>query len=157
MRLVGVTSLAMGAAIGIRLPDRPPDSSALSGGSPTSPRASSDGDLTQRVDVTSSDRDRGAGGGLRRDGEKLRQVVGALQDSVRLLKQAGDDLGASTRAERDHHRQATALQETQVTAQEIKQTSLLAAQKAEAVLKLPRRRTRCPTRARPPSSPAWEA
>src|SRR3989440_5244724 len=69
--------------------------------------------------------------------EKLKQVVGALQDSVRLLKQAGDELGTSTSEQSETiTRQATALQETQVTAQEIKQTSLLAAQKAEAVLKL---------------------
>ncbi|MFL5312092.1 MAG: methyl-accepting chemotaxis protein [Myxococcales bacterium] len=96
-----------------------------------------EGDLTQRVDVASSDEIGELAAAFGAMVEKLKQVVGALQDSVRLLKQAGDDLGTSTSEQSETiTRQATALQETQVTAQEIKQTSLLAAQKAEAVLKL---------------------
>jgi methyl-accepting chemotaxis protein len=96
-----------------------------------------EGDLTQRVDVTSSDEIGELAAAFAAMVEKLKQVVGALQDSVRLLKQAGEDLGTSTVEQSETiTRQATALQETQVTAQEIKQTSLLAAQKAETVLKL---------------------
>src|SRR5260370_23962241 len=69
--------------------------------------------------------------------EKLKEVLRALQESVQLLTNAGSELGQSTSDQSQTiTRQATALQETQVTAQEIKQTSLLAAQKAEAVLRL---------------------
>ena len=68
---------------------------------------------------------------------RLKQVLSALQDSVKLLTEAGRDLGIQANEQSQTiTRQATALQETQVTAQEIKQTSLLASQKAEAVLKL---------------------
>jgi methyl-accepting chemotaxis protein len=96
-----------------------------------------EGDLTQRVDVDSTDEIGELAAAFGAMVEKLKQVVGALQDSVRLLKQAGEDLGTSTAEQGETiTRQATALQETQVTAQEIKQTSLLAAQKAETVLKL---------------------
>jgi methyl-accepting chemotaxis protein len=96
-----------------------------------------EGDLTQRVDLASTDEIGELAAAFAAMVEKLKQVVGALQDSSRLLKQAGEDLGTSTNEQGETiTRQATALQETQVTAQEIKQTSLLAAQKAEMVLKL---------------------
>src|SRR5947207_6280414 len=67
----------------------------------------------------------------------MKEVPPALQESVQLLSNAGGELSQSTNDQSQTiTRQATALQETQVTAQEIKQTSLLAAQKAEAILKL---------------------
>jgi len=96
-----------------------------------------DGDLTQPIDVQSNDEVGELALAFAALVDKLKQVLGALQESVRLLTEAGTDLGSST-AEQSQTitRQATALQETQVTAQEIKQTSLLASQKAEAVLKL---------------------
>ena len=136
MRLFGVTSLAMVLAIGIAWILVRQIISPLKRLTHLSARIL-EGDLTQRVDVTSSDEIGELAAGFGAMVEKLKQVVGALQDSVRLLKQAGDELGTSTSEQSETiTRQATALQETQVTAQEIKQTSLLAAQKAEAVLKL---------------------
>ena len=96
-----------------------------------------DGDLTQKVEVTTNDEVGELARALAQMVEKLKEVLMALQESVRLLTNAGSELGTST-AEQSQTitRQATALQETQVTAQEIKQTSLLASQKAEMVLKL---------------------
>src|SRR2546423_11665650 len=95
------------------------------------------GDLTQKVDVDSDDEIGEMASAFGKMLGKLQEAVSALQDSVKLLKEAGNDLSISTSEQGETiTKQATALQETQVTAQEIKQTSLLAAQKAEAVLKL---------------------
>ena len=96
-----------------------------------------EGDLTGSIPVGSNDEVGELASAFTALVQKLKEVLGALQDSVRLLTEAGNDLSSST-AEQGQTitRQATALQETQVTAQEIKQTSLVAAQKAEAVLKL---------------------
>ena len=72
--------------------------------------------------------------------EKLKEIPSSLRDSVGLLSTAVNDLSQNTREQgRTIARQATALQETQVTAQEIKQTSLVAAQKAAAVLEVAER------------------
>ncbi len=96
-----------------------------------------EGDLTQKVEVTTNDEVGELASAFAQMVEKLKEVLGALQESVRLLTNAGSELGTSTTEQSQTiTRQATALQETQVTAQEIKQTSLLAAQKAEMVLKL---------------------
>ena len=96
-----------------------------------------DGDLGQKIEVTSEDEVGELAAAFAQMVEKLKEVLRALQDSVLLLTQAGGELGQSTSEQSQTiTRQATALQETQVTAQEIKQTSLLAAQKAETVLKL---------------------
>ena len=97
-----------------------------------------------------------AGGGLRADGGEAEGVLRALQESVLLLTNAGTELSQATDEQSQTiTRQAAALQETQVTAQEIKQTSLLAAQKAETVLRLTEqadaglaRRARRPSRSR---------
>jgi methyl-accepting chemotaxis protein len=96
-----------------------------------------EGDLTQQVDVSSSDEIGELATAFQRMMDGLKEAVRALQDSIGLLGEAGQKLSVSTSEQGETiTRQATALQETQVTAQEIKQTSLLAAQKAEAVLKL---------------------
>jgi methyl-accepting chemotaxis protein len=96
-----------------------------------------EGDLTQKVDVSSNDEIGEMASAFGKMLGSLKEAVSALQDSVRLLKEAGNNLSLSTSEQGETiTRQATALQETQVTAQEIKQTSLLAAQKAEAVLRL---------------------
>lgn len=68
---------------------------------------------------------------------KLRDIPNSLQESVKSLRVAVDELGATTSDQgKMISRQAAALQEAQVTAQEIKQTSVMAAQKAESVLGL---------------------
>ena len=96
-----------------------------------------EGDLTQKVEVSTNDEVGELAEVFSQMVDKLKEVLVALQESVRLLTNAGSELGTSTSEQSmTITRQATALQETQVTAQEIKQTSLLAAQKAEAVLKL---------------------
>ena len=96
-----------------------------------------EGDLTQKVEVTTNDEVGELALAFAQMVEKLKEVLVALQESVRLLTNAGSELGTSTAEQSETiTRQATALQETQVTAQEIKQTSLLASQKAEMVLKL---------------------
>jgi len=96
-----------------------------------------EGDLAVPVEVESEDEVGELAGAFQQLVGKLKEVLLALQESVALLTNAGTELGSSTTEQSQTiTRQATALQETQVTAQEIKQTSLLAAQKAEAVLKL---------------------
>src|SRR5260370_21296702 len=96
-----------------------------------------EGDLSQEIEVVSGDEVGELAAAFGQMVEKLKEVLRALQESVQLLTNAGNELGQSTSDQSQTiTRQATALQETQVTAQEIKQTSLLAAQKAEAVLKL---------------------
>ncbi|MGZ6143431.1 MAG: methyl-accepting chemotaxis protein [Myxococcales bacterium] len=96
-----------------------------------------EGDLSQSIQVTTSDEVGELAAAFGQMVEKLKEVLSALQESVKLLTNAGNELGQSTSDQSQTiTRQATALQQTQVTAQEIKQTSLLAAQKAETVLKL---------------------
>jgi methyl-accepting chemotaxis protein len=67
--------------------------------------------------------------------EKLKSFSLSLGDSAISLGKSAEQLGYSTTRQAEVLSvQAAALQETQVTAQEIKQTSLLASQKAEGVL-----------------------
>ena len=67
--------------------------------------------------------------------EQLKAFSLSLGDSADALKRSAEELGMSTSKQSEVLTlQATALQETQVTAQEIKQTSALASQKAEGVL-----------------------
>ncbi len=67
--------------------------------------------------------------------EQLKSFSSSLGESARSLQQSAQDLGLSTSKQTEVLTlQATALQETQVTAQEIKQTSTLASQKAEGIL-----------------------
>src|SRR6266849_1646568 len=111
MRLFGVTALAMVLAIGIAYLMVRQIISPLRRLTHLTSRIL-EGDLTQRVDVTSSDEIGELAAAFGAMVEKLKQVVGALQDSVRLLKQAGDDLGTSTSEQSETiTRQATALQE----------------------------------------------
>jgi methyl-accepting chemotaxis protein len=72
--------------------------------------------------------------------ERQRSVVQNLQQAAEALNASTEQLNASA-AEQSQtvSRQASALQETQVTAQEIRQTSLLAAQKADSVLSVAER------------------
>ncbi|MGZ3459535.1 MAG: methyl-accepting chemotaxis protein [Archangium sp.] len=67
--------------------------------------------------------------------ERLRTFSSSLSDSAQMLGQSAERLGGSHKEQTEALSvQAAALQETQVTAQEIKQTSMVAAQKAEDVL-----------------------
>ncbi|OJH38865.1 methyl-accepting chemotaxis protein [Cystobacter ferrugineus] len=67
---------------------------------------------------------------------KLRDFSLSLRDSAGALKNSAEQLGMSTTKQTEVLTlQASALQETQVTAQEIKQTSAMASQKAENVLR----------------------
>ncbi len=67
---------------------------------------------------------------------KLRAFSFSLRDSAGSLKRSAEQLGLSTTKQTEVLTlQASALQETQVTAQEIKQTSAMATQKAENVLR----------------------
>jgi methyl-accepting chemotaxis protein len=72
--------------------------------------------------------------------ERLRSVTQNLQQAAEALNASTEQLNSSA-AEQSQtvSRQASALQETQVTAQEIRQTSLLAAQKADSVLSVAER------------------
>ncbi len=67
--------------------------------------------------------------------ERQRTVVQNLQQAAEALNASTEQLNSSAADQSQTvSRQASALQETQVTAQEIRQTSLLAAQKADSVL-----------------------
>jgi methyl-accepting chemotaxis protein len=67
--------------------------------------------------------------------EQLRAFSFSLGESAQLLGESAEELGLSHKRQTEAlSTHAAALQETQVTAQEIKQTSLLASQKAEGVL-----------------------
>ncbi|MDP1822317.1 MAG: methyl-accepting chemotaxis protein [Archangium sp.] len=71
---------------------------------------------------------------------QIAELEEAIREPTRVLDQSIAGLTESSEEQtRTITRQAAALQETQVTVQEIKQTSLLAAQKAEAVLKVTER------------------
>jgi methyl-accepting chemotaxis protein len=94
------------------------------------------GDLTQAIDVKAGNDEVGeladAFGQLVK---QLRDTAHSLHRGTRVLSDTVAELqSAAAQQERNVARQAAALQETQVTAQEIKQTSLLAAEKADAVL-----------------------
>ena len=90
------------------------------------------GDLTRPIHVTSGDEVGRLARSFSQVVEKLREVTINLQQAAEALKQSTEHLNASSAEQAQTvSRQAAALQETQVTAQEIKQTSLLAAQKAE--------------------------
>jgi methyl-accepting chemotaxis protein len=98
------------------------------------------GDLTQTVQVTSSDEIGQLASAFGQMLEKLRQIPEHLRSSTQLLTTSVDSLTMAAIAQNETMvRQASALQEAQVTVQEIKQTSQLAAQKAEVVLQVAER------------------
>ncbi len=99
-----------------------------------------EGDLTQKISVTSRDEIGQLAASFVKLVDKLRQIPISLRASVKTLAESVDHLTTSTAAQTQTiSKQAAALQETQVTAQEIKQTSTLAAQKAEVVLQVAQR------------------
>ncbi|MGC4119736.1 MAG: methyl-accepting chemotaxis protein [Myxococcales bacterium] len=93
------------------------------------------GDLTRAVEVDASDEVGELASSFARMVGSLQEMILALQESGRLLSEQVAALTTIT-AEQGQSvtRQAAAIQETQVTANEIKQTSQMAAQKAEEVI-----------------------
>lgn len=95
------------------------------------------GDLTQKIDAHSQDEIGELSRTFNEMVDKLRDMATSLRQTLSQLLDAVGNLNASNVQQRETiTRQAAALQQTQVTAQEIKQTSNMAAQKAEAVLKV---------------------
>ncbi len=71
---------------------------------------------------------------------KLRQIPETLASSASRLVVAGKDLSeANSEQQQSLNQQAAAIQETQVTSQEIKQTSQMTAERAESMLRVARR------------------
>jgi methyl-accepting chemotaxis protein len=98
------------------------------------------GDLTQTIAVKSRDEIGELAVTFASMVDKLRMIPTGLRESSELLSTSVTELSlTSEEGNQTVSRQAAALQETQITVQEIKQTSLMAAQKAEAVLKVAER------------------
>ena len=98
------------------------------------------GDLTIPIDARSQDEIGDLARSFARMVDGLRGINGGLQESARVLTTSVSDLTHSAQ-EQQHTitRQAAALQQTQSTAQEIRQTSAAAARKAESVLEVAQR------------------
>src|SRR5581483_1491243 len=93
-------------------------------------------DLTHRVEAASDDEVGQLAESFSLMVSALRDALTTLQSASGALLEAAEQLRTTTESERELlGRQASALQQTQVTAQEIKQTSALAASKADAVLR----------------------
>ncbi|ATB46598.1 methyl-accepting chemotaxis protein [Corallococcus macrosporus] len=95
-----------------------------------------EGDLTQQVEVPSRRDEVGElAAAFSQMMSHLRESTTSLQQGTRVLGQTVAELtSAAAQQERNLSRQAAALQETQSTAQEIKQTSLMAAERSQEVL-----------------------
>ncbi|NVI98609.1 methyl-accepting chemotaxis protein [Myxococcus sp. AM009] len=95
-----------------------------------------EGDLTQKVEVPARQDEVGElAASFAQMMSHLRESTASLQQGTRVLGQTVAELtSASAQQERNLSRQASALQETQTTAQEIKQTSLMAADRSQEVL-----------------------
>jgi methyl-accepting chemotaxis protein len=93
------------------------------------------GDLTQVVQASSMDEVGVLAGHFGQMVDRLRQIPLELDRNLQLLNTAVAALETATRnQDATVTRQATALQETQVTAEEIRQTSQVAARSAEGIL-----------------------
>ena len=97
-----------------------------------------EGDLTQKVTLRDQQDEVGElAAAFARMMDHLRESTTSLQQGTRVLGQTVEELTTATQQqERNLIQQGTALQETQVTAQEIQQTSQLAATRSQAVLGL---------------------
>ena len=94
-----------------------------------------EGDLTQMVQASSKDEVGVLAGHFGQMVDRLRQIPLELDRNLQLLNTAVAALETATRnQDATVTRQATALQETQVTAEEIRQTSQVAARSAEGIL-----------------------
>ncbi|MBN8233049.1 methyl-accepting chemotaxis protein [Corallococcus macrosporus] len=97
-----------------------------------------EGDLTQRVESRGHQDEVGdLASAFSRMMDHLRESTTSLQQATRVLGQTVGELTQATeQQERILVRQGAAIQETQVTAKEIQQTSQLAAERSQAVLAL---------------------
>jgi methyl-accepting chemotaxis protein len=94
-----------------------------------------EGDLTQKPDVRSDDEVGDLARSFVQLVDHLRETTESLQRGTQVLTDTVAELTrAAEQEENNLTRQAAALQQTQVTAQEIKQTSEVAAERAAAVL-----------------------
>jgi methyl-accepting chemotaxis protein len=95
------------------------------------------GDLTQALEVRSTDEVGELARSFSQMVDNLRASARSLQRGTRVLTDTVAELTrTAAQQEQSLTRQASALQQTQVTAEEIKQTSLVAADKASAVLQV---------------------
>lgn len=93
-----------------------------------------DGDLTQTIEDEGADAVGRLAGALRSLLGRMREIPDGLREPARTLSAAVRTVSAAADFQVESStRQAVALQETQVTAEEIRQTSKLAAEKADAV------------------------
>ncbi|RKH06063.1 methyl-accepting chemotaxis protein [Corallococcus carmarthensis] len=97
-----------------------------------------EGDLTQKVESHGHQDEVGElASAVSRMMDHLRESTTSLQQATRVLGQTVGELTQATeQQERNLTRQGAAIQETQVTAKEIQQTSQLAAERSQAVLAL---------------------
>ncbi|PTL81696.1 methyl-accepting chemotaxis protein [Vitiosangium sp. GDMCC 1.1324] len=96
-----------------------------------------EGDLTQKLEVRSKDEVGELAESFIQMVDNLRETTESLQRGTRVLTETVAELTrAAEQQESNITRQAAALQQTQVTAQEIKQTSMVAAERAGAVLQV---------------------
>ncbi|HYO54826.1 methyl-accepting chemotaxis protein [Archangium sp.] len=96
-----------------------------------------EGDLTQKLDVHSDDEVGELASSFLQMVDNLRETTESLQRGTQVLTDTVAELTrAAAQQENNITRQAAALQQTQVTAQEIKQTSEVAAERAGAVLQV---------------------
>jgi methyl-accepting chemotaxis protein len=95
------------------------------------------GDLTQRIRIRSRDEIGQLASTFQMMVERLRAIPVSLEESTQTLGASVNRLRAANREQNETvTRQASALQQAQTTVQEIKQTSLTASQRAEAVLEV---------------------
>src|SRR5215470_17753746 len=100
-------------------------------------RIAHEGDLSQHVEVSARDEIGDLAMSFAQMVEKLRAIPTGLRESSELMSTSVAELTqTSEEGSQTVNRQAAALQETQVTVQEIRQTSLKAAQKADDVLRV---------------------
>lgn len=96
-----------------------------------------DGDLTQKIEIESKDEIGQLADYFNQMVDWQKKTLTDLSTSILVLNETVRDLERISESQNQAVTlQATALQETQVTAQEIKQTSQMAAQKAEEILKM---------------------
>jgi methyl-accepting chemotaxis protein len=96
-----------------------------------------EGDLTQKLEVPTTDEVGELAASFVQMVDNLRETTESLQRGTRVLTDTVAELTRTAEQQENNvTRQAAALQQTQVTAQEIKQTSMVAAERASAVLQV---------------------